>query len=624
VEALATLRTGPAHWYNPETFERLIAAYVRDNQDNYRTMTVREFVALFKGLSGSAKQKAVLEAVGAARMTLAEFLGTGAAIHKDDVTGLLYAMKAESRPVKPIDLGFIGEEHLRVRLTALGVHENSFRYKRIAVDDDEQPFVIEAAFGYRPKSDQRYLAVGLNFSPAIGNPIRPLNEMLSDAWADSESPVMLVLHITCPRFAFTDRGKGSIALSDEMYSEIADAIRLVTKEWTKQSKAEHRSAEAQQRRAENLTVIKKASMKDAAFEIMEKAYQKASAGLSATATQIMYAARTYIQDQTDKTLNRQYFNGTLLPQYMAENPETTANWDVTYDDRGHFVDPHTGETIGLGTVSVRGYLHDVSAPEFRQPKLESACIITRGPHCGFGGLFYIEKEGFLDIMARVQLAQRLDLGIMSCKGNSVVAARRFADELCHKYKIPLFVLHDFDKSGLTILNSLRSNSRRYNFRNNIDVFDLGLRLEDVERLGLMGLTEKVSDKGSREKRAQNMRNNGATEAEIDFLLDKRVELNALDSGQFVSFVEEKLIECGARKVVPDQDQIEKAYKLFVRGRHEEILIQRERAKIDQIKIELPGNLMEQVNHYLKQHPHVRWDDAVASIAMRPGQEVSIS
>ena len=50
--------------------------------------------------------------------------------------------------------------------------------------------------------------------------------------------------------------------------------------------------------------------------------------------------------------------------------------------------------------------------------------------------------------------------------------------------------------------------------------------------------------------------NSATEAEIAFLLDgppcfgQRVELNAMASRQFVDFLEGKLREHGARKVIP--------------------------------------------------------------------------
>jgi hypothetical protein len=49
----------------------------------------------------------------------------------------------------------------------------------------------------------------------------------------------------------------------------------------------------------------------------------------------------------------QYFCQTLLVDYMQERD---VEWDVVWDDRGHFTEPHTGRTIGLGTLNVRNYL----------------------------------------------------------------------------------------------------------------------------------------------------------------------------------------------------------------------------------------------------------------------------
>ena len=40
---------------------------------------------------------------------------------------------------------------------------------------------------------------------------------------------------------------------------------------------------------------------------------------------------------------------------MAEHPDQTAEWDVVYDARGHFAEPHTERLISLGTINVRGY-----------------------------------------------------------------------------------------------------------------------------------------------------------------------------------------------------------------------------------------------------------------------------
>ena len=56
-----------------ESFNRLIAAYVADDQDHGRDRMVREFIAEFRGFARSDIQKTVLDDVGAARVSLREF-----------------------------------------------------------------------------------------------------------------------------------------------------------------------------------------------------------------------------------------------------------------------------------------------------------------------------------------------------------------------------------------------------------------------------------------------------------------------------------------------------------------------------------------------------------------------
>jgi DNA topoisomerase VI subunit B len=66
------------HWYDPERLGRLIGAKITHSEDRGRPCsTVREFIAEFKGLSGTAKGKAICDALGASRMSLAEFYNGG-------------------------------------------------------------------------------------------------------------------------------------------------------------------------------------------------------------------------------------------------------------------------------------------------------------------------------------------------------------------------------------------------------------------------------------------------------------------------------------------------------------------------------------------------------------------
>ena len=97
------------------------------------------------------------------------------------------------------------------------------------------------------------------------------------------------------------------------------------------------------------------SVRDAAWQIMKEAYLKASANgtLPAHARQIMYAARPHIQATADRDLGAtfdQYFTQQLLPEYIEEKGVV---WNVVYDARGHFLEPHTEHEVPLGTLQVR-------------------------------------------------------------------------------------------------------------------------------------------------------------------------------------------------------------------------------------------------------------------------------
>jgi hypothetical protein len=181
------------------------------------------------------------------------------------------------------------------------------------------------------------------------------------------------------------------------------------------------------------------------------------------------------------------------------------------------------------------------------------------------------------------------------------------DEMCGGHEIPLLVLHDFDKAGFSILGTLQRDTRRYSFMNDVEVIDLGLRLDDIGGLQ----REDAFDKGTRASRASNLSENGATEAEIDFLLHYRVELNAMTSEQLVSFVERKLQEHGIKKIVPGHKELTQTYQLFLRSKEAEQIIERELKKLDGSgTIEVPSDVENRVREYLMLNPEARWDVAV--------------
>jgi hypothetical protein len=169
----------------------------------------------------------------------------------------------------------------------------------------------------------------------------------------------------------------------DMASDITGAIREGTKKWTRTRMAEERSPASRSFRMSRLTRERGVSFKEAAAEIMEKAYMQASGdrALPANARQIMYAARPHIQETTGKQLNDNYFTQTLLPDYIEEND--IDDWDVVYDARGHFTEPHDGESIGVGTLEVRQYLADFQEPSLIEAGISNAKVETAGPDGNF-------------------------------------------------------------------------------------------------------------------------------------------------------------------------------------------------------------------------------------------------
>jgi hypothetical protein len=178
------------------------------------------------------------------------------------------------------------------------------------------------------------------------------------------------------------------------------------------------------------------TFKDAAYQVMEEAYNKASSNgrYPVQARQVMYAARGKILVLTGKLkLNDKYFTQVLLPDYIREHG-LAGQWDVVYDSRGHFTEPHTGLEIPLGTLEVREYL----AGKRRARKKGNEDAVTRlgrsfpthGVTNRFGAILFVEKEGFLPLFQAAHLAERYDLAIMSTKGMSVTASRTLVEALC--------------------------------------------------------------------------------------------------------------------------------------------------------------------------------------------------
>jgi len=169
---------------------------------------------------------------------------------------------------------------------------------------------------------------------------------------------------------------------------------------------------------------------------------------------------------------------------------------------------------------------------------------------------------------------------------------------------------------------LQRDTRRYEFQNQIETIDLGLSLEDVTAMRLESEYQH-HPKGTKAVMMDNLRENGATEAEVAFMFrdfdrlrsTRRVELNAMTSPQMIALIEKKLRAHGVKKIVPNKILLAKVYTEFEKGRRLQEMVN----KLDDIKMsgfKAPTNLESSVRKYLKEHPDVRWDVALEEIVTK--------
>jgi hypothetical protein len=350
-------------------------------------------------------------------------------------------------------------------------------------------------------------------------------------------------------------------------ADIMAVIKPVTKEWTKQRKAEERGRRS--RFSREYIYSDRVNFSDVAHEILPGGYAHASGNGRYTVDkrQFYYAVREEFLEKTGREITADYFSQTLLVKYMNQHPEETADWKITASPRGTLSIPNTGHDLRIpcGTIAIEEHLDD--AGETYDPFYIDAKLSVEWPSLAEGqryqAVLYIEKEGFDPQLREAKIAERFDIAIISCKGQSVVAARMYADHVCRvNGGVPLLVAHDFDKAGFEIcqrLTSVSDHARdndlvKYEFQNEINVSDLGLRLEDVKKYGLK--SEKVRFKGSFPM------DTIATEEEQEFLRsNRRVELNAFTAPQFIEWLESKLTKhLGGQRLIPSDEILADAWR----------------------------------------------------------------
>src|SRR5215208_7111317 len=236
-----------------------------------------------------------------------------------------------------------------------------------------------------------------------------------------------------------------------------------------------------------------------------------------------------------KSLGYSYFSQGLLTEYQEEEGLIAGLWR---DSRGHLHEPHTGNSVALGTREIAAY-------EF--------------PEYTFDKILYVEKEGELPKLQAAKLGERYDMAICSGKGQPTEAVRTLF-ERAEGGDYQLCVFHDADLDGYDIARVMAEETRRMPGYS-VDVVDIGLTVEDALEMGLASepfhrkkdisweLRMKLSDTAKEYLYQRNGYGKGIS--------GRRFELNAiLPDTRRVEYIERKLEENGVRgKVIPPDERL---------------------------------------------------------------------
>lgn len=596
------------HWYDEDAFNRLVHSHIGHHRyDGGDDLHLRAFVRQFKGLSATAKAKAVCDYFPQIKM-LSDF---GEDDDSHAAQRLLGVMKDHSDAPSHTTLGYIGQEHFKVRFEAFYGTLVDFDYKKITGTlPTGLPYVFEFAIAELDYQEGD-LFTAVNYSPTFGDPLEDvlfsspkisgqgIGRFLHDSFAhpvhwNSDDPektnTAVAIHVITPAPLFLDQGKTRLegftddregpAIGKAMFSKVK---RYYT-EGKRRAKGQRSHDRAQQR---SLAGEKEMSLKDATAAVLEEAWRHTTGNgqLPVGVRRLFYRVRSLIQPLTtnrfDPKGGYKYFSQTLLPEYQAEREqegkERLAN--IYYDPRGKLHEPHDGRTVDLGTREVEAY---------------------QFPDYVFDKLLYVEKKGQFPLLKAARLMERYDMGIVTGEGFSTVAARTLLQTAQKGQEYQIFVMHDADHSGYNIARTVRDETARMPGYS-VAVHDLGLTVDQALRKGLepeefirssalpAGLEPTLAE-GSIEREWFV----GEHIAEKQYKC-KRVELDDMTAPEAIEHIETQLREKGVRpKVIPPDEALrersENIYKAKVEEWIDEIIA--EMLSTDDLKSKMAEEFQE--------------------------------
>jgi DNA topoisomerase VI subunit B len=358
------------------------------------------------------------------------------------------------------------------------------------------------------------------------------------------------------------------------------------------------------------------TQRDRVLEILARgeAQHKASGGTLEFNQRSLY----YVVRESVPGLTASYF-AALVTEYEYEHGEIPLMFRT---DRGVFYEPHGGEVIPLGTLTVRNY---------------------RRGFWRYGTVLVCEKEDNVHMLRQAGIAERFDCFLLSSSGFTTRALKDLIDYIgTTQEPVRMFAMIDGDAHGSMIYQTLVKETKARGARN-IEIINLGLFPWEAVAEGLpheTGLAEQRRKKGkaryapvadyikSRDLENSLTGNSNNEPHWQTWLQDNRVELNAMTSPQRVAWVERKLSEHNVKKVVPPDnitkqaladellEEIEVAVKEEALKNVQDWIAREIKKRFEAIQLPSGAELKKSITEFLVKLPRDNWRTVIAILVAR--------
>jgi len=286
----------------------------------------------------------------------------------------------------------------------------------------------------------------------------------------------------------------------------------------------------------------------------------------------------------------------ILTQYENERGNIPG---LYRDARGTLYVPHINREIPIGTKSVA---------EFKRPEWT------------FHKILYCEKEGFFPTLRAAKWPEKWDCALLTSKGYASRAVKDLLDMLEDDGEaVTCFCIHDADADGTMIYQTLVEATASRGKRK-VEVINLGLDPAEALTMGLP--SESVEKKNRKKKVARYIPFEWRS-----WFRKNRIELNAMTTPQFLSWLDSKMEQHGPKKLIPPSEVIREEFEAELLTKVDAAITERilKEAKAgEQIEVAfenakekvLGENWEPEIIEALEENPTFGWRSPVTDIAGR--------